>query len=440
MAYGQADEVRELFAEYTGMLVEADSELARYLQIQGYDAELLHLEEKYGMPYGRLYLAYVGGEAAGCIGLRRMDERTCEMKRLYVRPQYRGHRIADHLVRRVIADAQHIGYRAMLLDTMPFLPAAVQLYRKYGFYEIRRYNDSPVEDAIYMRLDLPADGRGQEPVNGFCEDTPPQDDLQETRSRTRTSKGKALKPRPSREKKSRAQGKAEKREQKKQQKKDARLKKLESEVERLRGNKETEAPRTRRRLKPRPEQEAAWQSGENGQTSILEELGEAAAKGAAQAAVVISRLMQLASALAMAGMVLVMAQSFWAHGQEMGDIRLVMAEANYGLAVYAGFAGISLFMGAVWCLWILSRRGAGGGVRMKRYDTGRGLVPFVLCLAAVAAAGILLPQIPQEEGAWRGLAAGIRAAAEAVDARRGILLSCAGLGACLSLIRKLLSV
>lgn len=154
LAYEETDQVQRLFSEYTRMLVETDSELGDYLQIQGYDAELLHLTEKYGLPYGRLYLAYVDGDAAGCIGLRRMDEETCEMKRLYVRPKYRGIDIASRLVERLIEDAGQIGYRTMLLDTLPFLQGAIHLYRKYGFYEIERYNDSPVEHAVYMRLDL----------------------------------------------------------------------------------------------------------------------------------------------------------------------------------------------------------------------------------------------------------------------------------------------
>lgn len=154
LAYDETEEVQNLFSEYTQMLVESDEVLGDYLKLQGYDAELQHLTEKYGLPHGRLYLAYVDGKAAGCIGLRRMDEETCEMKRLYVRPQYRGQKIAQKLVEKLLEEAKKIGYRTMLLDTMPFLQGAVRLYRNFGFYEVDRYNDSPVEDGIYMRLEL----------------------------------------------------------------------------------------------------------------------------------------------------------------------------------------------------------------------------------------------------------------------------------------------
>ena len=80
-------EVKALFSEYTQMLLKGDPSFQQYLDIQHYDEELEHLETKYGMPYGRLYLAYCDDKAAGCIGLRKIDRQNCEMKRLYVRPQ-----------------------------------------------------------------------------------------------------------------------------------------------------------------------------------------------------------------------------------------------------------------------------------------------------------------------------------------------------------------
>ena len=76
------------------------------------------------------------------------------MKRLYVRPRFRGQRIGKILVERIIADGREIGYDHMLLDTLPFLERAVHLYETYGFCEIESYNDSPMEKAIYMKLDL----------------------------------------------------------------------------------------------------------------------------------------------------------------------------------------------------------------------------------------------------------------------------------------------
>ena len=157
LAYDSVDEVCRLFSEYTDMLINGDSEFREYLEIQNYDEELNHLDTKYGLPGGRLYLAYCDGRAAGCIGLKKLDSLNCEMKRLYVRPEFRGMRIGGMLIQRIIDDAKEIGYKHMLLDTLPFLESAVHMYKKWGFYEIPSYNDSPMEASIYMKLDLDDD-------------------------------------------------------------------------------------------------------------------------------------------------------------------------------------------------------------------------------------------------------------------------------------------
>ena len=153
-AYKHTQEINALFFEYTKMLIANDHSFQNYLDIQHYEEEINHLEEKYGMPSGRLYLAYCNGEAAGCIGLKKIDEKNCEMKRLYVRPQFRNINIGKLLVQRIIIDAKEIGYSYMLLDTLPFLEKAIHLYEKFGFYTIDCYNDSPMSTSIYMRLDL----------------------------------------------------------------------------------------------------------------------------------------------------------------------------------------------------------------------------------------------------------------------------------------------
>ena len=131
--YDHPEEILSLFTEYTHMLVSHDPSFQIYLDIQHYADEIRDLEAKYGRPEGRLYLALWEGEAAGCIALRRLDEQRCEMKRLYVRPAFRGYRIGDALVDRVIGDARAIGYRHMLLDTLPFLESAIHMYQKRGF-------------------------------------------------------------------------------------------------------------------------------------------------------------------------------------------------------------------------------------------------------------------------------------------------------------------
>lgn len=153
-AYDRLLEVRSLFSEYTKMLVDKDRFFEKYLAIQHYDEEFMHLEDKYGMPDGRLYVAYDKEELAGCIALRKIDAERCEMKRLYVREKFRGRQIGKKLVQKIIEDAKEIGYSSMLLDTLPCLESAIKLYANCGFYEIACYNDSPVEDAVYMQLDL----------------------------------------------------------------------------------------------------------------------------------------------------------------------------------------------------------------------------------------------------------------------------------------------
>ena len=153
-AFDAPEDVRELFEEYTKMLVDGDPAFRDYLSIQNYDREILHLEEKYGPPRGRLYLARWGGETAGCIALRPLDESRCEMKRLYVRPAFRNRGIARKLVNTILADARSIGYHEMLLDTLPFLTEAIAMYEGLGFVRTECYNDSPLDTTIYMKLKL----------------------------------------------------------------------------------------------------------------------------------------------------------------------------------------------------------------------------------------------------------------------------------------------
>jgi len=154
IAYDDIGEIKELFLEYTHMLVENDPDFAEYLKIQNYDSELNHLEDKYARPNGRLYIAKVEDEAVGCIGLRKIDDENCEMKRLYVKPAFRGHKIANKLVELIINDAKEIGYKSILLDTLPILEGAIRLYKKLGFYEIDSYNNSPMDNLVYLKLDL----------------------------------------------------------------------------------------------------------------------------------------------------------------------------------------------------------------------------------------------------------------------------------------------
>ena len=119
-----------------------------------FSTSLENLEDKYGLPYGRLYLAFCDEKLAGCIALRKIDDENCEMKRLYVKPDFRGKKIGNILVERIIEDAKSIGYKHILLDTFPFLETAIKLYKKLGFYEIESYNNNPMDNLIYLKYDL----------------------------------------------------------------------------------------------------------------------------------------------------------------------------------------------------------------------------------------------------------------------------------------------
>ena len=139
-------EVRKLFLEY-------QSALGISLCFQNFDAELAALPGDYAPPDGCLLLARYQEEIAGCIALRELSDGICEMKRLYVRPEYRGAKIGKALAEAVIENARRIGYGCMRLDTLPHLEAALSLYKSLGFHEIPPYHDYPMR-AVFMELAL----------------------------------------------------------------------------------------------------------------------------------------------------------------------------------------------------------------------------------------------------------------------------------------------
>lgn len=140
--------MRELFLEYA-------KSLGFSLCFQSFDQELAGLPGDYAPPEGRLWLAISKGQPAGCVALHKLDSETCEMKRLYVRPQFRSHGLGRKLAERIIAEAKQIGYKKLRLDTVePMMKNAVALYRKLGFREISPYRPNPMEGALYMELQL----------------------------------------------------------------------------------------------------------------------------------------------------------------------------------------------------------------------------------------------------------------------------------------------
>lgn len=138
---------RQLFLEY------ADS-LGFDLCFQGFEAELAHLPGDYAPPSGRLLLAQAEAEVAGCIALRRFDLGTGEVKRLYVRPAHRGSGLGARLVAATIEAARSIGYKRLVLDTLPTMTAAAGIYRHLGFVETDPYYPNPIPGARYFTLSL----------------------------------------------------------------------------------------------------------------------------------------------------------------------------------------------------------------------------------------------------------------------------------------------
>ncbi len=142
------DEVRSLFMEY-------GKSLGFSLCFQNFDEELRSLPGAYGPPSGRLLLARYANHAAGCIALRKLQNGICEMKRLYVRPDDRGHGLGRMLVEKLLAEARAMGYSLMRLDTVESaMQDAIALYRKMGFKQIAPYSTIPIESALWMELTL----------------------------------------------------------------------------------------------------------------------------------------------------------------------------------------------------------------------------------------------------------------------------------------------
>jgi GNAT superfamily N-acetyltransferase len=141
------DTVRALFREYEAMLGED-------LCFQGFEQELAGLPGKYAPPAGRLFIAREQGEAAGCVALRAVSPRVCEMKRLFVRPNFRGRGLGRALAVRIIEEARVAGYASMLLDTLERLNAARELYRSLRFEEVAPYYQNPLPGVVYLKLDL----------------------------------------------------------------------------------------------------------------------------------------------------------------------------------------------------------------------------------------------------------------------------------------------
>ncbi len=140
-------QVRQLCREYAQSL---DIDLC----FQNFEEELAALPGKYAPPQGRLLLAWDGDLVLGCVALRPIDAETCEMKRLYVKPQARGEHLGRQLAERICHEARKAGYRRICLDTLSTMATAIQLYESLGFKEIGPYVFNPVDGAIFLGLEL----------------------------------------------------------------------------------------------------------------------------------------------------------------------------------------------------------------------------------------------------------------------------------------------
>lgn len=139
------EEIKRLVIEYTEFL-------GRDLSFQNFDAELKDLSAKYAPPEGRLLCARLEDKIIGCVAYHRHDAARCEMKRLFVRADYRTHHAGSKLIEAIINCARADGFKEMVLDTITPLESAIRLYKKFGFVETQPYYKNPMNDVIYMKL------------------------------------------------------------------------------------------------------------------------------------------------------------------------------------------------------------------------------------------------------------------------------------------------
>ena len=141
--------------EQAGLLFR---EYAEWLNVdlcfQNFNEELTNLETIYSAPDGSLLLAFYDKQIAGCVAVRKLETYVCEMKRLYVKPQFQGCGIGKDLIAAIIGEARKLGYERMRLDTLPVMRRAQKLYQSFGFEKIQAYRYNPDPNTVFMELNL----------------------------------------------------------------------------------------------------------------------------------------------------------------------------------------------------------------------------------------------------------------------------------------------
>ena len=143
----QFEDAKKLFLEYAASLGCSPC-------LQNIEKEIGQLPQEYGPPEGRLLLAVDEGKSAGCVAFRKIGESLCEMRRMYLRPEFRGRQIGKGLAGALLEEARKAGYSSMRLYTLPAMKEAISLYHSLGFQNIPPYGEHIIPDALYMELVL----------------------------------------------------------------------------------------------------------------------------------------------------------------------------------------------------------------------------------------------------------------------------------------------
>src|SRR5215216_2496497 len=153
ISYKVAETPQE-FAEGANLFQQYAGFIGIDLSFQNFAQELKTIDKQYNKPDGTLLIAYHETKAIGCIALRKWDDDTAELKRMFVLQEYQGHKIGQKLLEQILQIAKTLNYRKVKLDTLSTMEGALRLYRSYGFYEISPYRFNPIEGTVYMEKAL----------------------------------------------------------------------------------------------------------------------------------------------------------------------------------------------------------------------------------------------------------------------------------------------